>query len=315
MALPRILILCGSRFGFEVMRELAFGEMLAGVVVPQGREEIIETIEHQLAGMNIPVMQVSKENYVAELEAAIRREAVSMGLVASFPYRLPAQVYRLPVQGFYNLHPGPLPQYRGPDPVFWQIRNREAFAGVSLHQVTEGLDTGPVVLTEKIRLDRDATHGQLTTRLAQLAARMTGVLVRLAAMDLSIPVRQQEEAEAVYYPRQTAKDICINWQQQEASQVVALVNACNPWNKGAVTKLDGKILRILEAVSVRTVNQEENAHARPGQILRLDSSGLLVACKGADSLLVTLISNEEGYYSPYRCREKGLAPGNCFEEI
>ena len=147
----------------------------------------------------------------------------------------------------FNIHPDPLPGYRGPDPVFWQIKNREPHASIAIHKVDDDFNTGSLVLSDKIRLNATDTHGCLTTKLAELAARLTGVLIKMAGFGIAIPLQPQDETKAIYYKKQSAADITINWQIMDAETIIALANASNPWNKGAVTKLNNRILRILVA--------------------------------------------------------------------
>ena len=69
----------------------------------------------------------------------------------------------------------------------------------------------------------------------------------------SLPVhsKQQDERKARYFDRQTEWDITIQWEDMDASSIIALVNACNPWNKGAVAKINNWVIRLLEVEKIR----------------------------------------------------------------
>jgi methionyl-tRNA formyltransferase len=75
--------------------------------------------------------------------AALAATAADVAVVACFTERLPAAALRVPRLGFLNLHPSLLPAYRGPTPVFWQLRDG-APTGVTVHYLDEGLDTGDI---------------------------------------------------------------------------------------------------------------------------------------------------------------------------
>ena len=66
-------------------------------------------------------------------------------LVACFPFKLPASLWKSSRWYCWNLHPSLLPKYRGPNPLFWQIQNHETETGITLHQVTGDLDAGDIL--------------------------------------------------------------------------------------------------------------------------------------------------------------------------
>lgn len=307
----KLLLLCGSRMAIPVMRDLVFFKQLAAVIIPQHCNEFEQEVRLLLKESAIPVLSVNKADQAAKLQQAIKKYQVNIGLMVTYTYRIPASVYEMPALGFFNLHPGPLPGYRGPDPVFWQIRNREAFASATLHKVDEDFDTGPIVLHEKIRLTETDTHGTLTTKLAELASRMVSVLLKLASLGLQIPSRPQDMARSGYFARQVAKDICIDWENMDALAIVALANACNPWNKGAVTKLNHKIIRFLEAEKTECQNASINK-PRAGTIMEFEKRGILVATCDDSCLRVNYIYIDEGFFEATRLTGSGFKAGDRF---
>lgn len=68
-----------------------------------------------------------------------------MVMSSCFPWRVPANVLALPTEGWWNLHPSILPAWRGPAPLFWQLRAAEAHTGISLHRMASDFDTGPII--------------------------------------------------------------------------------------------------------------------------------------------------------------------------
>ena len=308
----KVILLCGSRLALPVLRDLYFHNQLAVIVIPQQCADFIQQVQLLLKDATIPVVTVSKNNFADELLRAIKKHAVNLGLMCSFSHKLPKTVYSLPAKGFYNIHPGLLPAYRGADPVFWQIKNKEQYAGITIHKVDEHYDTGPIVLMDKIKLSSTDTHGILTTRLAELAARSAGTLLKMAGFDVTIPSQTQDSTKANYYHKQQAKDITIDWQTMDAFDIAALINACNPWNKGAVTMLNYKIMRLLDAQPEMLLSTLESA---PGTILSFENDAVKVSTINNQAIWINIIYNDEGFLAAGRLKDFGTSIGNRFNNI
>ena len=310
----KLILLCGSRMALPVMRDLVFYQQLAAVVIPEHCRDFADEVQLLLKESGIPVLTVTKNDFVTKLQGAIKKYGATIGLMVTFTYKLPAAVYNLPPNGFFNMHPGPLPGYRGPDPVFWQIKNREPYAGIAIHKVDDDFDTGNLVLSDKIRLAATDTHGILSTKLAELAARLTGVLIKMAGFGIAIPSRPQDETKAVYYKRQGPAEITINWQTMDAETIIALANACNPWNKGAVTKLNEKIIRILQAEKI-LLEVNSLVDCVPGTIVAIDEKGIEVSVTHNNRIRISYIYIDEGFLAAFQLAASGISAGNCFQVI
>ena len=312
MSEPRVIALCSSHFALPVLQQLAFFKQLAVVAIPEDAEEMIDNTKMVLTGIGIPVLAVSKKTFVKKITEVINIHAVDTGLILSFPYKIPSSLYTLPVKGFYNIHPGLLPAYRGPDPVFQQIRNKEKYAGVTIHKLDDDFNTGPVVVSEKIRLEPDDTYGILNEKLSYTAAKLTGNLLKLLSFDIAIPSRPQDEAKARHYQKQMDADVSINWQVMNAAAIIALINAGNPWNKGAITKLNNKIIRVMEATCIEAPAPTPQP---PGTIIAIDERGLVVAAINNQAVCVQLIYIDEGFLLAKRLTQFGVMPGARFGPV
>jgi len=310
MAEVKIILLCTTRFALPALKELAFFKLLAAVAIPRHCDEMIENTDAVLTGTGIPVIELDKETFAERLREAIVENDINLGLVMTFSYKVPSSIYNMPAKGFYNIHPGPLPQYRGPDPVFQQLKNKEKHAGVTVHKLDDGMDTGPVVISEMLKVETWDTYGLLTTKLANLAAKLTGTLVKLASLDISIPLKQQDETKAGYFKRQQAEDVTINWQTMDADSVIALINACNPWNKGAVTKMNNQVIRLLDAEKLQG---NSSLYKEPGYITAIEENGMIVSTIHDQAIRVRIVYADEGFLPAYHLRLLGGAPGKRFE--
>lgn len=312
MSEVKIILLCGGKFAIPTLKELAFFNMLAAVVIPKHCSDMIEETDALFSPTGIPVLEVTEDTYAADISEAITEFGANLGLILTFTYLLPSSVYTLPEKGFYNIHPGPLPTYKGPDPVFWQIKNREKYAAVTMHSVEESFDAGAVVMEERVMIETSDTYGTLNSKLAAAAARLSRTLIKLISLDLSVPSKKQDIQKAKYYRRQKEADVVIDWDIMQADDIIALMNACNPWNKGAITRIGDKIIRVLHA---EKAGYTANEKVRPGTILTIDENEIIVNTTGGEALKINFVYTDEGFVRPLHLMKLGISKGIAFENI
>lgn len=305
----KILLVCSSRFAIPAMRDLVYAGLLSAVVIPANCKEMVEEVQHLLTPLGTPIILVNKKDQEAELKKAIKKYAITIGFVMTYSYRIPPSVYELPAKGFLNFHSGPLPEYRGADPIFQQIKNREKHAGVTVHKLDEGFDTGPVVVKEMLKIERGDTYGILNNKLAELASVLCGLVIRMADFDIALPSKPQDETRAKYFKRQSAKDIVIQWETMDADTIIALINACNPWNKGAITSVNNKIIRILDAEKLA---EKSSIQQPPGTVTIVEKESITVEAINNEMLRVDYVYVDEGFLKAGKLSNLGVAPGSRF---
>jgi methionyl-tRNA formyltransferase len=134
-----------------------------------------------------------------ELGRWVSEREPDVSLVIAYGRILPLDVLGAARKGSLNLHASLLPKYRGAAPINWAIVNGETETGVSLMQMDEGLDTGPVFIREKLDIGPEETAGELATRIAELAARVVRMHLR-AAVDGELRPERQEDALVSHAP-------------------------------------------------------------------------------------------------------------------
>ena len=109
-------------------------------------------------------------------DAAAQRAFAELGLdacvVAAYGLILPAPVLEAPKLGCVNVHPSLVPRWRGPAPIPRTIEAGDAETGVTIIRMDEGVDTGPVVLVERVPVVAGATAGELHDALAEIGGRL-----------------------------------------------------------------------------------------------------------------------------------------------
>ena len=239
-----------------------------------------------------------KEQLASELTALIDLEQIDTVFVQTFPYKIPASCLNLPDTEFYNLHPGPLPEYRGPDPVFWALKNNEQQSALTLHKMDQDFDTGPIIMSEPIPVYESDTYGTLNSHMAHAAP----VLLKkfLHALENSEPIQYsiQTSEKACYHKKPEANDLLIDWTRQSSQEIQALCRASNPNQNGSIAFFRGVITRILE---VDVITPSFDANLQPGTIITCDENrGLQVKCLDNKVLLLKILHVEEGYFSGKR---------------
>jgi methionyl-tRNA formyltransferase len=305
----KILLLCSNNFALPVLHTLVFFKNLKVVAIPEHSKDLINEIKIITREEKIKILILKKKTFAKKLEEAISKYGIDTGIVASFSFRLPASVYQLPANGFFNIHPGPLPEFRGPDPVFQQIRQRKKLAGITIHKLNEEFDCGPVVIKEMIKLEPSDTFGIVTDKLSILASQLLTLLLKMIAMKVKVPEKKQDEAKAVYYKKQDRFDVMLNWRIMEPEYILALMNACNPWNKGAVCKLNNKVIHLVNGEIVEFQFPEGTI---PGTILSVDERGMMVASINNKAVIIKTVYCDAGIFPAGSLNAIGIFPGMQF---
>lgn len=308
----KTLVLCSTSFAVPAIQQLIQANMLAAIAVPEQSDETLQLLQSMMQGIDIPIIAIPAQHYDKALLKLMKQHDINLALMLTFPYKLSVAVFGYPASGFYNFHPGPLPQYRGPDPIFRQIQNQEPYAGLCIHKVDASFDRGPVVLKEKINIHPTDSYGTLTSKLSVVAAQMMLVLLKMIHLQIPIPNKAQDEKLATYFKRQTAADVTIDWEVMPADGIVALVNACNPWNKGAVAQINHKIVRICIAEKYASGITTD---VLPGTIIKTDSHQLIVATINNEALAIHFLHIEEGFLKAAQLLQQGIKVGQQFQHI
>ncbi|MGF1615075.1 MAG: methionyl-tRNA formyltransferase [Gammaproteobacteria bacterium] len=148
-------------------------------------------------------------------------DSVDVIVAACFPFRVPNALLALPACGCLNLHPSLLPAYRGPAPLFWQLRAGLPEGGVTLHLMTEELDAGDIVAQERLAFPPGMTAALASRQLAELGGRL--VVTTLRALNGGIlHGRAQDERLASYFSWPQERDFCLSthWSAERAFRFV-----------------------------------------------------------------------------------------------
>jgi methionyl-tRNA formyltransferase len=203
-------------------------------------------------------------------------------VVIAYGLLLPRALLEWPRLGCVNLHASLLPRWRGAAPIQRAVLAGDTMTGISVMQMDEGLDTGPVHLMRETPIGAHETAGELHDRLATLAAESLVAALPGLLAGVSEPVPQRADL-ATLAPKIAKGDGVLDW-RAPAVELERRVRAFNPWPVAEGLLGDGRRLRVWNAV----VRDDAAAEARPGTIVAATSEGIDVAT-GAGVLRLTKI--------------------------
>jgi len=305
----RFAVIISSPLGLPLLHYLAAQQAVVAVAVPYTGHEEPEQVAQAAAGLGLPVQRLVRKGLGAALTDWLTPLLPDAVLVLTLPWRIPAAVFDLPRHGFLNVHFAALPGYRGPEPLFWQIRNGETAGAVTIHRMEADFDTGPVLLALPVPIGPHDTHGLHRSQLAQQAvAAGSQLLAALSGQAPELLPIPQDEAAAHYWPRASLADVCVRW-TEPAAAIARLVRAANPWNRGALATLRQQPLRLLGVTPLAG-----SVQARPGTVVRAGPE-LLVACADGELLQLDMLALEEGYFTGAQLVGLGIQAGEVLGEF
>jgi methionyl-tRNA formyltransferase len=228
-------------------------------------------------------------------------------VVAAYGLILPQWVLDTPRLGCLNIHASLLPRWRGAAPIHRAIEAGDAQTGVTIMQMDAGLDTGDMLLVERIAIAPDDTTGTLHDKLAVLGGRLIVEALEIAACGGLTRVPQP--ADGVTYAAKIDKaEAAIDW-SQPAEVIARRVRAFDP-APGATAKMRGETIKVWRASAL-----QGRGSVAPGTVVSVDARGIGVACSDGSRLEITELQRAGGKRLPAADFLRGFAiePGESFE--
>ena len=278
----RILFMGTPDIAAECLKALyAAGHEICGVYTrrdkPVGRKQVLTAppVKEVALEHGTPVFQPRTLRDGSE-DDTIRALAPELIVVVAYGCILPKSVLEMPRYGCINLHVSLLPKYRGSAPVQWAVLNGDAETGVSIMQMDEGLDTGDVLVCEKIAIGPEETSGELFDRVTAVGARV--LCEAVPAMEAGTLKPQPQQHENATLAPMLDKELAEFRLTDTAAHIHNWVRGMNPWPV-AWFEQDGKRIKVLEC---RLAENAQNA--TPGTVLALKPL-TIAAANGAVALL------------------------------
>ncbi len=240
-----------------------------------------------------PVKQLAKESGldILQPEKASDPEFVNalgqlqpdLIVVVAYGQILKKSILEMPKFFCLNLHSSLLPKYRGAAPINWAIINGEKETGVTAMKMDEGMDTGDILLTQKIPILESDNARTLHDKLSQEGALLVIQTIEQLEKGALTPI-VQDANQVTYAPKLKKEDGLIHW-EGDATNLRNRVRGLEPW-PGAYTFYQSKRLRLCE---VEAAKGEPEDH--PGEVARTTDHGIEVGT-GKGRLVITSLQPE-----------------------
>lgn len=283
-------VLCSHPFAFPSIQILNQTGNLVGLGAPEKGG-----FTHQLnmmANHAFVPMAVIADDDGESIQTWLETVRPDVVFIMGFPFKIQERFLSVPPKGFYNFHTGLLPDYRGIDPVFWQIRNGERFGGVSVQQMDGGFDSGPVAHVEQIEILPYETYGLQMQRLGELAGKATSKMIEKLSNG-GPELQDQKDPEKNFLHRPSGEDLLIRWESSGARAVRQLVQASNPSYGGAMTFYKGMLFRVIQAGIHR---RQTPPGTSAGTVISVED-GVYVLCGDGKSVRLEIVFTEAGLFT------------------
>lgn len=278
---------------------------------PVGRSRstlVAPPVKEVAVAEGLPVLQPEKPRG-AEFVDTLRALEPDISVVVSYGHILPADVIDLPRHGTINVHASLLPKLRGASPIQAAIREGLIETGVTIMRMVPALDAGPIILQARTPTTDDETFGELEVRLSELGA--LALIEALTLIDMGQATEHpQNDALATYAGKIDRATTRIDW-RDGCGAVARQIRAYDP-RPGAYTTLRSAEVKLFGAAA--TDEPPTSEHTHPGQVLAIDTRGMLVATgTGAVRIAMAQPAGRKQLTVQDWARGRGVKVGEQFE--
>ena len=239
---------------------------------PAGRGQQLHqsAVKKYAVEKNLAVLQPEKlknADFINELKAL----EPNLFIVVAFRM-LPELVWQMPEYGTFNLHASLLPQYRGAAPINWAVINGEKETGVTTFFLQQEIDTGNIILQEKINIEDEDNAGSVHDKLMDIGSQL--VLKTVQQIEENSVTEQPQELTTSKHAPKIYKETClIDW-NKPVLEIHDLIRGLSPYPT-AFTHLDGKVLKIYKSEVILRQAQDDSALAQNDKAYLTDNKTYL----------------------------------------
>ena len=229
------------------------GHNIIGVVTnpdkPKGRgmKMIFSPVKEFALEKNLTVYQPEKVKKNEEFINTIKELNPDVICVVAYGKILPQEILDIPKFGSINVHGSLLPKYRGAAPIQWAVLNGDTQTGVTTMYMGAGMDTGDMILKEKVEIGEDETTGELWDRLSKIGAEL--LVKTLVEVENGTAPREKQGDDFTMAPMLNKEMAKIDWENKNTQEIKNLIRGLNPI-MGAYSFLDGKKIKFWKARAV-----------------------------------------------------------------
>ena len=257
---------------------------------PHGRglKLMATPVKHVALEHRIPVFQPATLRDPTSREA-IMSQPLDLLIVAAYGLLLPREILAWPRYGCVNIHASLLPRWRGAAPIHRAILAGDCETGITLMQMDEGLDTGPIIARYPVPIAPDATTGSLHELLADTGARASGEALSRLRSHGALESTPQPGQGVTYAPKIDRAETHADW-SEDALTLERKLRAFDP-APGLMASLDGETYKLRKGCAA------SGRFGAAGSVVRADAKGIVIAC-GEGALIIESLQRAGGKELP-----------------
>ena len=221
---------------------------------------------HSLPDINVNSVNSNKFRKI------IKKLKADVVIVGSWSEKFSVHTLNTIPNGFVNVHPSLLPEYRGPNPYLQVILHNESVSGITFHLMDVNYDTGAILYQKEVRVLRNDTGGSLRMRCCDTARNEIGFLLD-NLHERIIHQRSQNELDSSYWAQVSLKDSIIDFENETPEEIARRIRALSPWLTCYIP-IKG------EFFSFRSYQITKNKlNQPPGTIVNKSGNTIFIVCK------------------------------------
>lgn len=308
----RIVFMGTSSFAVPPLEKIqtSHHELIAVVTQPdrprgRGKKYLPSPVKEKALAYGAEVFQPEKMNTPEAIDQIFSYEP-DLIVVASYGQIIPTEILDLPRYGCINVHASMLPRYRGAAPIQRAIMSGDAYTGVSIMFMDEGLDTGDIIMQVPVPIEDDMDHGKLEEILSQKGSELLMDVVAIIESG-SMPRKPQDIHKSSYAKMIKREEEKINW-HLKATEIRNHIRALSP-KPAAYTSFQGIRFKIFSSCVM-----DMKSDARPGEIVDISSDGFIVQTgQGALEILEVQKEGKKKLLAPDFLKGFKLMPGDVLD--
>nr|WP_300005797.1 methionyl-tRNA formyltransferase [Tissierella sp.] len=302
----RIVFMGTPDFASESLETLIKEDFDIALVVTQGDKRRGRGKKMQYPSVKQKALDLGLEVY--QPEDVNNRESIEILkeinpdfiVVVAFGQILKKEILDLPKYKCINVHASLLPKYRGAAPINWAIIDGMEESGITIMEMSEGLDTGDMISKVIIPIEKEDDYITLHDKLSKLGAEL--LVKTLKSIEIGrANMTPQDDKESSYAPMMYKETGKIDW-NKKGSDIVNLIRGSIPWPV-AYTSYKGETLKIYKAEAIDKINEGE-----PGRIIKVTDQGVFINSKDS-----TLKVTELQFPNKKRMKVEDYLRGNTIE--
>ena len=224
---------------------------------PKGRgmKMLYTPVKEVAISKSIPIFQPERVRNNEDFINIIKEINPDVICVVAYGKILPKEILDIPRYGCINVHASLLPKYRGAAPIQWAILNGDKETGVTTMYMDVGMDTGDMILTEKVQIGENETTGELWDRLSKIGGKL--LVETLKQIENGTAPRTPQGNDFTMAPMLDKEMSKIDWENKTAEEIKNLVRGLNPI-MGAYTLLNGKKIKFWKVEVANNIGYDED---------------------------------------------------------